>query len=326
MWKRKFRSWVYRDAAAGEGGGGAAGAAGAATAATGGDGGAAGATGATGTTATEPSLLAQAAATSGAATGAAATGATSAASTGATSAATTGAAGDPLAWIPEKYRVPGAEGKIDIQASAMKINEARATLEKRMGEGGMPPETADAYKPDAVLATLKEKTGKDVTLPPELLKDFNAFALDAKLTQPQYEKQLSAFMGGMTKMIDAAFDNAMATGKAELTKAWGAPEGDRFKAEMGQAYKAFNTYMPKELATTQNMDAIGNNPMVLQLLANIGRELKEDKLPAGDNAAGGDEINKLMNSQPYWDAKHPEHASTVAKVNEHFAKGGKRPG
>jgi hypothetical protein len=125
-------------------------------------------------------------------------------------------------------------------------------------------------------------------------------------------------------MVESAFDSAMATGKAELTKVWGAPDGEAFKANMGHAAKAFNTYMPQAMRTAANMDAIGNHPMVLQMLAAVGKELKEDKLPAGANAGGGEDVNKLMNSQPYWDAKHQEHASTVAKVNEFFAKGGKR--
>jgi hypothetical protein len=30
-----------------------------------------------------------------------------------------------------------------------------------------------------------------------------------------------------------------------------------------------------------------------------------------------------MNTEPYWNKKHPEHASTVKRVNEFFARGGK---
>ena len=290
MWKRKQ---VLMDAATGEGGGG----------------GAAAAAGAP-----EPSLLT------------AAVGATAPAAGTAPAATPAPNADDPFAWIPEKYRVPGAEGKPDVLASAQKINEARAALEKRMGEGGLPPETADGYKPDGALAALKEKTGKDVTAPPEMLKDFNAWAHEAKLSQAQYDKALTGFLGGgVQQMIDAAFDRQMATGKAELAKAWGPAEGAKFKESMTAAVKAFNAYAPAEMRTPAVMDAIGNHPVVLQLLAAVGKELREDKLPNGDNAHAGADIKTLQNSAAYWDAKHPEHASTVAKVNEYYAKGGRRP-
>ena len=232
---------------------------------------------------------------------------------------------DPLAWIPEKYRVPGAEGKVDVHASAIKINEARAALEKRMGEGGLPPETADAYKPDGALAALKEKTGKNAAIPPALLKDFNAWAHDAKLSQAQYDKALTGFVGGgVQQMVDAAYDQAMAKGKVELGKVWGAPESEGFKANIALAVNAFNKFAPPALRTPAVMDQIGNHPVVLQMLAAVGKELGEDRKIPGGAAPAGTDINTIMNSRAYWDPMAPGHAATIAQVSEFFSKGGKR--
>jgi hypothetical protein len=82
------------------------------------------------------------------------------------------------------------------------------------------------------------------------------------------------------------------------------------------------TYAPPALRTVAEMDKIGNNPIVLQILAAVGAEMGEDTRLHGEGGQG-DDVQKLMNSEPYWNKKHPEHASTVKRVNEFFARGGK---
>lgn len=276
--------------------------------------------------AAEPSMLAAAAAAPAAAPAAAAPAAAAPAAAPA-AAAPAADPNDPLAWLPQKFRVTGAEGKVDILASAMKMNESVKALEQRMGvAGGVRPEKAEDYKPDAVLAAMKEKAGRDVTLPAPMLKEFATFAHDAGFNQAQYDKALTAYMSGIQQMVDTSFDNAMANGKTQLASVWGAPESPAFKANMVQAVRAFNAYMPAPLRTAANMDAIGNHPLVLQLLAGVGKELKEDTLNGGEGQGGGEDVGTLMNSQAYWNTKDPAHAATVAKVNAYFDGGGKRPG
>jgi len=52
----------------------------------------------------------------------------------------------PTEFIPEKFRVLGADGKaLDIEASARKMAESYAHLEGRVGSGDVPPKTADDY-------------------------------------------------------------------------------------------------------------------------------------------------------------------------------------
>lgn len=235
---------------------------------------------------------------------------------------------DPLGWVPEKYRVfegDGAAKKFNLEQSARKVAEAHVALEKRMGDTGLPPEKADGYKTDTVLAAMKAKAGDkagDVKLPDGLVKEFNGWAHAAKLTQAQYDSALGSYLGGIQTMVDTAFDNAMATAKDELTKVWGAAASDPKSPQMQAAFRAFKTYAPAALRTQEVMDKIGNNPIVMQVLAAVGAELGEDTRPHGEGT-GGEDIGALMKTPAYWNKKHPEHDSTVKKVNAFFAAGGK---
>jgi hypothetical protein len=218
----------------------------------------------------------------------------------------------------------GADGKaLNLEESAKKVAAAHGELEKRLGQVGAPPAKPEEYKADAALETLKKANGgKDVKLADAFVKDFNQWAHGAQLSQAQYDKALVAASGMMTKMVEQAFDNAMAAGQAELVKVWGADGVKADSPQMKAAVRAFNTYAPQAMRNEAGMDAVGNNPLVLQILAAVGAEMGEDTRVHGEGGAGED-IQKLMNSEPYWNKKHAEHASTVRKVNEFFARGGK---
>jgi hypothetical protein len=114
----------------------------------------------------------------------------------------------------------------------------------------------------------------------------------------------------------------MASAQKELVKVWGADGVKPDSPQMKAAHRAFMAYAPPALRTVAEMDKIGNNPIVLQILASVGAEMKEDTRLHGEGGQG-DDVQKLMNSEPYWNKKHPEHASTVKRVNEFFAAGGK---
>lgn len=304
MWRLKH---VFED----EAGSGAAGAGGAAAANAGGAAAGAGpAAGAGASPAGSGSLLSQAAAAQSPEAKAAAA-----------------AAADPNAWLPEKFRIFDGEGdakKLNVEASAKKLAaEGYAPLEKRIGETGAPPEKPEGYKTDGVITALKKAAnGAEVKLPEALVKDFNAWAHDAKLTQGQYDKALVGYMGGAQKMIEQAYDTAMSNAQTELVKVWGADGVKPDSAQMKAAYRAYMTYAPATMRTQAEMDKVGNSAVVLQILAAVGKEMGEDTRIHGEGAEG-DNINTLMNSQPYWDKKHAEHAATVKKVNEFFARGGK---
>lgn len=259
----------------------------------------------------EPSLLSQAAA-----------GAQGDAQNGAAAGAEGNA--DPLAFIPEKYRVAGADGKVDLTASAQKVAAAHAELEKHLGARGPAPANADEYKADAVLAKLKEATGAEVKLDDAQAKGFRETAHKLGLSQAQYEGIVGAYFENVQGMVDGAFDNLMERGRQALSKVWGDPTSDAFKTNLASSLKAFNAYAPADMRTQQVMDQIGNNPVVLQILANVGKELKEDKLP-NSGGIGADDMAALQKSEAYWNAKHPDHERVVAKVNAYYQAGGRNP-
>lgn len=238
--------------------------------------------------------------------------------------AVTAAGGDPPT-IPDKYKVMGADGKLDVAATLAKVTPAYVALEKRMGEGGAPPEKPDGYKTEAVVSKLKEANGgKDVQLPAELTASFAEWAHASKMSQGQFEQSLAGFVSVIPKMVDAAFDSAMARGTEELTKAWG-PDGVKpTSAKMKAAANAFNRFAPEALRTQETLGKIGSHPVVMQILAAVGEQLSEDKTPNGEAPGLATELDQLYASKAYWNKKDPTHDATVARVQE-LMKGGARP-
>jgi hypothetical protein len=217
----------------------------------------------------------------------------------------------------------GADGKLDPVQTLAKVDQARAQLETRMGEGGLPPEKPDGYKPDTVYAAIKEKTGKDFSLPPEFIGDFNKFAHDAKLSQAQYDKALQGMVGMTQNLVDQGFQHAMATGQAELEKAWGGDAKDPKSERMQNAFRAFQRFTPESLRTPDTMDAIGNHPVVMQILEAVGRELKSDRAPndQGATVTGANRLDAIYADPAYTNAKDPRHTALVQEAQQLFGKG-----
>lgn len=236
-----------------------------------------------------------------------------------------GSQGDPLAGVPAKYQVKGADGKIDVGQTLAKVSAAHAALETRLGAGDAPPATPEGYKPDAVYAAIKTATGKDLTLPPETISEFNKFAHDAKLNQAQYDKSLTAWMAAIPRLAEEGFQHAMKTGTAELEKVWGADAKDPKSERMQNTYRAFSRFAPEKLRTPEVMDQIGNHPVVMQILEAVGRELKSDKAPndQGGQVTGASRLDQIYADQAYWNAKDPRHAALVSEAQQLFAKGNK---
>ncbi|MDQ9476205.1 hypothetical protein RF074_11445, partial [Serratia marcescens] len=70
------------------------------------------------------------------------------------------------------------------------------------------------------------------------------------------------------------------------------------------------------------MDEIGNNPMVIRMLAKIGAEMGEDN-PVGTGAINLEEqqsIRDLMKSEAYTNPKHADHERVSAQVKAFYQK------
>lgn len=296
--------YVFMDQAAdgtqvGAGGGAADGAAGGAAAS-----GAAGAQGA-GDSGSGSSLLAQNAGAGSAAQG------TGAAGTGA------GAAGA-FDWLPEKYRVAKEGGEVDIEASARKVAEAHGHLEKRLGTGDIPPKTADDYTltvPDAL---------KDQWKPEEddLFQGFKKDAHAAGLTQKQFDFVMGKYLDIAPKMAGAGASLSAQEASTELRKLW--PSEQQFGEGAGRADRAARAYAnpgaADQLGSYVRLEKkFGNDPDFIALMANIGKETREDIPPMGSILPEAD-VETLQKSEAYWNANHKDHATTKAKVDAHYSR------
>ena len=113
----------------------------------------------------------------------------------------------------------------------------------------------------------------------------------------EYLQRAPALMQGAKQLDDKA-------ASAELRKDW--KTDDEFNQNVGLAFKAFSAFASE--ADRAKIDEIGNNPIVLRLLANIGKEMQEDTPASGGGIPEGDfnskvaelraELEKLPQSDP----------------------------
>lgn len=213
-------------------------------------------------------------------------------------------------WLPEKFRVLNGDA-VDVEASARKLAESYSGLEKRVGSGDVPPKSADEYAvtvPDA----LKEAWQED-----DRFKAFKADALGAGLTQKQFDFVVGKYFSVMPELVQGAAQLDANKATEELRKTWATDS--EFKTNVGDALKAFEKFAdPADLA---RIDEIGNNPVVLRILAKVGKEAQEaGGIPQQGSNIAADSVQDLMRSDAYLNPKHPDHKNTSAKVQAFYAK------
>lgn len=183
-------------------------------------------------------------------------------------------------WLPEKYQVKNAEGVLDVEASARKVAEAHKALEQRMGAGEAPPKTAEEYAPKLEVEGFNFDEFKADPASQTFLKAAHAKGIN--------NDQLSFILGEYYQRVPELVAGAQAldsqTATAELRKEW--ISDAEFKQNINNAFKAFNGYSTE--AEKAQIDAIGNNPLVIRILARIGKEMGEDSPVRGDGVHEAD--------------------------------------
>lgn len=223
------------------------------------------------------------------------------------------------AWAaPEKYQVKKEDGSIDIEATAQKIDAARSELEKRLGAGGLPPETPDAY----VIETLPDGMTMDDLKADPLFGDFAAKAHKAGYNNEQIALAVNEFYaraeemgGGMAKLDDKA-------AAAELQRVWTTKED--FQTNLKLSHRAASAVAEKAgIPLDQVYKDIGNNPTFMRLMAAIGPEFAEDTRIDGemtDTQNWEQQVAELKADPAYLDGKNPKHKEVMDKVNALYAK------
>lgn len=171
-------------------------------------------------------------------------------------------------WLQEKYRVTKQDGSIDIEASARKVAEAHRHLEQRMGAGEAPPKTPEEYAPKVEVEGFNLDEFKADPKSQAFMKGAHAKGIN--------NDQLSFILGEYYKLAPELVQGAKQLDTeqvvAELKQEW--KTDTEYQQNISGAHKAFMAFASD--ADKQRMDEIGNNPVVIRLLANIAKEMKED--------------------------------------------------
>lgn len=216
-------------------------------------------------------------------------------------------------WLPEKYRVMGDDGKLNVEGSARKLADAYSHLEKRMGSGDTPPKTADEYAPKVEVEGFKWDEFKADPRMQSFMKSAHAKGI----TNDQMGFILGEYAQLAPELVNgaAALDSEAAA--TQLRETW--KTDAEFNKNIGLAFRAFNSLADD--SDKRRMDEIGNNPMVIRMLAKIGAEMQEDAPAGGDvNLEEQQSIRDLMKSPAYMDPKHADHENVSARVRAYYQK------
>ena len=227
--------------------------------------------------------------------------------------------GDPLAWLPEKYRVLGEDKALNLEASARKVAEAHRSLEKRMGEVGLPPESPDGYKPEGLPETVNVE---------ELMKDEGTKAflkrMHAKgLTNAQVSEVLAFGLAEWAPKL-LADDSQKSTQEtlATLKQSW--TDDAAMQLNLQHSWKASAAIAQKVGVSMEEIERrYGNDPLFIRMMAAIGPEIGEDgNVNAGSGGASTEAqtIRDLESSEAYRNSKHPQHEAVSAKVRAYYQR------
>lgn len=212
--------------------------------------------------------------------------------------------------IPEKFLVKGEDGKEDWQQIAKKALPAYSALEKRLGAGEAPPESADKYK---IENYLPEGFERNPEREKGVLTKLHPLGLNNKQAQ------------GVLGLFGELLGSAVAEEKASMDAAMGALKTEwkeSYDKNLGRANFALsNLADPDTVAEITGDPKLMNNPALIKLLAKMGENLEDDT--DANQIQGGEieEIDQLKRSAAYLDEKHPDHARTVAKVSAAYSRG-----
>lgn len=232
------------------------------------------------------------------------------------------------AWqAPDKYLTKNAEGAVDWEATARKIDEGRSHLEKRFGSGDVPPQDVAGYKlavPETYAETLKGwDPAKD-----EKLTAFLGNAHKVGFTQPQLDLVLGEFGRVMTDVQASSAPNPEAlaeTAAASLREVW--KEQGSFDSNVGLAFKATSALAQKAGVSMDEIEAagLGNNAAFLRIMAAIGPEMGEDT-PVGTQqqtaASDGwkDQVASLRSEKNALPERDPRRETLQRQINALYEK------
>ena len=145
-------------------------------------------------------------------------------------------------WLPEKFRVNGADGKLDLAASSQMLSDSYRNLERTRGAAA--PATASDYQftpPDEL---------KDMKFDDALSSAFRERAHKAGLSQEQYQFVMGEYVKLVPEMLNGAAAESAAHAREELSRVWQSPAV--FEAQINNAARALLAF--RDSIATQGMN------------------------------------------------------------------------
>ncbi|WP_137971997.1 hypothetical protein [Pseudomonas sp. F(2018)] len=212
-------------------------------------------------------------------------------------------------FIPEKYRVNGADGALDLAQSSRKLAEAYGSLEKRLGSGDAPPKTHDEYAPKIEV----EGFNWDEFKADEASQSFLKGAHAKGLTNAQVEFVIGEYLKAAPGLLEGNAVLSQQEATAALREVWKTDQD--MQQNVKASYRAVQAFASEGdgIGSFNNLMAkYGNDPDFVAFAANIGRELNEDvPVNAGNPATDQDfavktsELRQQLQDLPAHDPKRP---------------------
>lgn len=220
-------------------------------------------------------------------------------------------------WLPEKYHVKDDAGALKLEESAKKLAEGYTALAKRLGTGDTPPETEDGYKVDKLPDGVP--TWDEIKADPAM-KGFIKGAHARGITNAQLEYVIGEHYKNASELVAGAKELDESACKEALGKVWAEPAA--LQQNLGHAYRATAAAAAKAgFQMDEVYAALGNNPMFVRLMAALGPEFKEGSVPTVNGAGSGAQtVEQLMQSEAYWNDKHPDHKRVSEAVRAHYSQ------
>lgn len=222
--------------------------------------------------------------------------------------------------IPERLQVKTADGKIDIEASLRKVNEAYNALDKRMKDTGAPPDDPEKYEIEA-------PQGVDLT---EMRKDpeFAGFLKSAHaqgMTNKQVSFVINKYLEVAPGLAEAAQEMSAEETLNQLKLTW------KTDAELTGNITASRNAATR-LAQSMGIEfkdieaaGLGNNPMFIRLMASLAKMMGEDTPangagtpPTGDWEAVNKQLRAELEAIP--ENKPKERRAALEKITQHYQK------
>lgn len=239
--------------------------------------------------------------------------------------AATPAPTDENAWLPEKFQVKDAEGKLDEAASARKLAESYKALEAHKGPIQQAPATPDGY----VIEAPKGEDGQPLPgvdmeqfMADPMFKEIAADAHAEGISNKTMQFFMDKYFAIAPQLIQADQQLTVEEASRELSDFWKTEQA--FKANTAQAFRAVTAFGAPASDVPGSVDRLnakfGNDPDFIALMATIGAEMKEDRLPNETSVTSSIDIEAMMKSKAYFDKNDPDHTRVKNAVQQHFAR------